>query len=185
MKARRIFRLKILNSFLFFICSLGFASEFNPSLILNGKEIYLRGVGTRTSTIFNIKVYTAGFYYSDKIKLPSLKEELLPFLFKLEFKRSVSVDKFQAALEEGLERNNYKKDDFKLELDKIKNYLSEFQENDELIISYDGTLISLKKGNADSAVEFTNKDFSYAIYSVWLGNPIQEKLKNDLLSIKK
>jgi len=155
-----------------------------PKIEVSGKKLELNGMGLRTKSFLEIKVYVAGLYLekpskdaAEVISSDQLKRVHLTFL------RSVDRSQITDAIEEGFERNSKgQMPALKARLSKLESFLTGMREKDELLVTYlpgKGTEISVK-GTVQGVLE--GKDFADALFSVWLGkDPVDKELKKALL----
>jgi hypothetical protein len=152
------------------------------TMTVEGKELKLNGMGLRTKVVF--KVYVAGFY----VETPSKDANALITTDQIKrvdmhMLRDLEKGKIVEAIESGFEKNN------KATLPALKERLTKFtaqvpdlKEGQVLTLQYipgKGTQIS-GAGKGDVVIE--GKDFSDALFSVWLGkNPVDDDLKKGML----
>ncbi len=154
----------------------------------DGAELILNGAGIRSKFVF--KVYIAGLYLQNPatesaavISDPGQKQMLMHFLYS-----EVEKEKLVAAWNEGFEGNLTKEQQEQLapRIEKFNAMFSTVKEGDTISIDYlpgKGTIVTVA-GQEKGVVE--GKDFSDAVFSIWLGKePVTEDLKKELLSYKK
>ncbi|MBK7858492.1 MAG: chalcone isomerase family protein [Archangiaceae bacterium] len=152
---------------------------------IGDKELKLNGMGLRTKAIF--KVYVAGLYVEspsndpDKlIAADTVKRVDMAML------RDLGKEKIIEAIREGVEKNSKDKmGALKERLDKFSSVIPDLKEGQVLSITYvPGTGTTVKgAGGAETTVE--GKDFSDALFSVWLGKiPVDDDLKRGMLGQK-
>lgn len=169
-------------------CCAAFAKEvagvqFPQTVSVEGKTLSLNGAGLRTKLIF--KVYAAGLY----VETPS--HDAAQLLVSDQIKRvemrmlrDLEKGKIIEAIEAGFEKNA------KAQLPALKDRLARFtaqisdlKEGQGLVLTYvpgKGTAVAVT-GGKETFVE--GKDFSDALFSVWLGKePVDGGLKKELLS---
>ena len=149
---------------------------------IDGKELKLNGMGLRSKAIF--KVYVAGLYAeTPSNNAANLVGSEQTKQVRLVMLRDLSKSKISEAVIEGFEKNS------KAQMPKLKQRLDQFiaaipdlKETEHLVITYipgKGTTLSTKAGDR---ITTPGKDFSDALFSVWLGaTPVDEKLKQGLL----
>jgi chalcone isomerase-like protein len=148
------------------------------------KELVLNGMGLRTRTIFDVKVYVAGLYLENRsrdaaqvISSEAVKRVELTFL------RDLDRSRITDAIAEGFEQNS-KADMPRLQarLQQLQKLIPDVKKGNELQITYvpgQGTAVSVK-GVEKGVIE--GKDFADALFSVWLGrDPVDKELKKALL----
>jgi hypothetical protein len=148
------------------------------------KTLKLNGMGLRTQTLFNVKVYVLGLYLektskdaAQVISSDQVKRARLSFLY------NVDRAKVGKTISTGFEKNV--KDQLpvlKPRLEKLLTLIPDLKEHDQLEVTYQpgkGTAVSVN-GTEKGVIE--GKDFAGALFSVWLGrNPVDEDLKSALL----
>jgi hypothetical protein len=148
-----------------------------------GKTLKLSGMGLRKKLMF--KVYVAGLYVETPVNAPEaiISSDQIKRI-DLHVLRSLKASQVTEAIEEGFEKNS--KAQMAALSDRLKKFSSLFSdvaEGDQISMTYvpgKGTSVSIK-GSEKGIVE--GKDFSDALFSVWLGsNPVQDDLKKALVS---
>ncbi|SHO48232.1 chalcone isomerase family protein [Desulfopila aestuarii] len=153
----------------------------------DGTELTLNGAGIRSKLFF--KIYVAGLYLQNPAKDTTAvladsgqKQMLMHFLYD-----KVEKDKLVAAWNEGFE-GNLSKEALETLADRIGKFNAMFtdvKKDDTIVLEYipeKGTSVTVA-GEMKGVVE--GKDFSDALFSIWLGKkPVTEDLKKALLSQK-
>jgi Chalcone isomerase-like len=152
------------------------------AVTVEGKTLKLNGMGLRKKLMF--KVYVAGLYVETPTKAPEaiISSEQTKRM-QLHVLRNLRASQVTEAIEEGFEKNS--KAQMGALSDRLKRFIGMFAdvvEGDQILMTYvpgKGTSVSVK-GAEKGTVE--GKDFSDALFSVWLGpRPVQEDLKKALL----
>ena len=148
-----------------------------------GVELRLTGMGVLKKAIF-FKVYVAGLYLEKPTSDPEVaittdqaKRIVISML------RDVSREKFVQAVETGIMRNSGPEmPRLRTRLDLLEQALPALKKGEVLDMTYRpgvGTLIS----GGDQTMTIPGKDFSDALFSVWLGpKPTSPALKRQLLA---
>jgi hypothetical protein len=153
----------------------------------------LLGVGLRTRTMFNVKVYAIGLYVDDaalsgplaahkgKTSSPEFYRDLVrgdfPKHVVMKFTRDVSTSQIQGAFREVLPSAS------KARVDAFVGYFGDTKVGQEYVIRWapGGVLETTVAGAAKPPI--ADKDFAAAVFGIWLGEkPIQDDIKRDLVS---
>jgi hypothetical protein len=156
-------------------------------------ELSLLGVGLRTRTIFNVKVYAIGLYVADSALAgplaahkaspgsPAFYRALVSGDFakelQLKFTRDLAQDTIQEAMREALAGADPAR------LDRFVGYFPEIKAGQECVLRWvpGGTLETVMAGQPRPPL--ADREFAAAVFGVWLGEkPIQEDIKKGLVS---
>jgi hypothetical protein len=156
-------------------------------------DLSLLGVGLRTRTIFQVKVYAIGLYVADAalagplaahraaLGSPAFYRDLVrgdfPKELHLKFTRDVGQGTIQEAMRESLAGTD------RARLDRFVGYFPEVKAGQECVLRWapGGTLETVMAGQPKPPI--ADRDFAAAVFAVWLGeNPIQEGIKKGLVS---
>ena len=156
-------------------------------------DLSLLGVGLRTRTIFQVKVYAIGLYVADAAVAgplaahksapasPALYRDLVqgdfPKELHLKFVRDVGQSAIQEAMRESLAGAD------KARLDTFVAYFPEIKAGQECLLRWapGGTLETVMAGQPKPPI--ADRDFAAAVFAVWLGEkPVQEDIKKGLVS---
>ncbi|HKA36379.1 MAG TPA: chalcone isomerase family protein [Thermoanaerobaculia bacterium] len=147
-----------------------------------GKTLKLNGMGLRKKLMF--KVYVAGLYIETPTHAPEaiISSDQVKRI-DLHILRNLKASQVTDAIQEGFEKNSKAQMGALSErLKKFSGFFSDVAEGDQISMAYvpgKGTSVSIK-GAEKGSVE--GKDFSDALFSVWLGaNPVQDDLKKGLV----
>jgi hypothetical protein len=171
------------------LCEAGLSREVGglslpESIKVGDKTLTLNGAGLRTKYIIGVKVYVAGLY------LESVSRDAAAVVsseqvrrVQLTFLRALDREQITDAIGKGFERNSKEQmSALKARLEKLQGYIPDVAAGDKLEITYvpgKGTTLTVK-GEEKGTIE--GKDFSDALFSVWLGrDPVDEDLKKALL----
>ena len=156
--------------------------KMSDSATVEGKNLRLNGMGLRKKVIF--KVYVAGLYLENPSKDAStvLSSEQVKSIH-LRMLRSISGSELSDSIGEAFWRNaGPSKSTLNARLQKLKAMFPSVVPGDLIVLTYvpgKGTAVSAKD-QQKGIVE--GKDFSDALFSVWLGpDPVQPDLKKLLL----
>jgi len=147
-----------------------------------GKTLKLNGMGLRKKLLF--KVYVAGLYVETPTKAAEaiISSDQVKRI-DLHVLRNLKASQVTEAIEEGFQKNS--KGQMGALADRLKKFsdlFSDVAEGDQISMAYvpgKGTTVTIK-GAEKGTVE--GKDFSDALFSVWLGaNPVQEDLRKALV----
>lgn len=146
-----------------------------------GKELRLNGVGLRKEKIF--KVYVVGLYLESPtrsaraaVETDQAKRIVLVML------RDVGRAPFLEAVEAGIERNSGEvMPALRKRLDRLKRALPDLKKGNILDFTYVPGVGTLVRGQGEE-MAIPGKDFSEALFSVWLGpDPVDRGVKRKLL----
>ncbi len=155
---------------------------FADTLSVGGKELKLNGAGVRKKLVFN--VYAAGLYLetpareaSQAIQTDQVKRVRMSMLRDLD-KKTITE-----AIVDGFKKNaKAQLPALQARLDKLAAALPDVKKGDELLLTYvpgQGTTVESKSGQK---MTIEGKDFSDALFSVWLGaSPVDGGLKDGML----
>jgi Chalcone isomerase-like len=155
---------------------------------------WLLGVGVRTRTMLNVKVYAIGLYvdgpsYTRLVASKGGNVKPSPELYKelvwgdfgkrlqLKFARDLSASQIQGAFREALPSAG------KPRVDQFVGYFGDLARGQDAVIRWapGGTLETTVAGAAKPPI--ADKEFAAAVFSIWLGEkPIQEDVKSALVS---
>lgn len=152
------------------------------SLSLDGKELILNGMGVRTKVVF--KVYVAGLYLekrsADGMEISASEQIKRMELF---FLRSVSGADVAKAISEGFDNNSGPSlPELKPRIAQFAKLIPDVKKGDILAFTYrPGNGLEVRAGDKTAGL-VAGKDFSDALFKVWLGEkPADKALKAGLL----
>ena len=156
-------------------------------------DLSLLGVGLRTRTIFQVKVYAIGLYVADSALAgplaahksapasPALYRDLVrgdfPKELHLKFVRDVDQSAIQEAMRESLGGAD------KARLDGFVAYFPAIKTGQECVLRWapGGTLETVMAGQPKPSI--SDREFAAAVFAVWLGEkPVQDDIKKGLVS---
>ncbi|AWV90808.1 chalcone isomerase family protein [Bradymonas sediminis] len=161
--------------------------KFPDTVTVDGQKLVLNGLGMREATIFNVDVYVAGIYVTQKSK--SSKELLdtsKPIKFVMKFVRDVDKSDVAGAYKESFEKApkaTQKK--LKPEFDKLLSWMSGIKKGQEMEYTYTpGKGMEVKvKGKVKGVIK--GADTTQFFLNIWLGpKPPNKGLKAGLLGGK-
>ena len=157
------------------------------SVKVGDKELVLNGLGIRKATIFNVKVYVAGLYLSEKSgdgeKIIGSNE---PWELALHFVHDADASDIRDAFDEGFEKAaGDKLNALSARIDALKSQMIDFEEGHVLSYAYDpanGTVVDV---NGKNGPPIEGADFAAALLKISIGpEPPNEDLKTGLLGGK-
>jgi hypothetical protein len=157
------------------------------STVVEGKTLKLNGIGVRTKSIFNIKVYVAGLYLetastdSGKIIATDAVRRLV-----LVMTHDAPKERVRQEFSAGFEQNSKSSlASLRGRLNRVLAGISDVKEGHTLVMTYvPGQGTTLKTPNG-AQVTVPGKDFSDALLRAWLGkDPLDAALKSRLLGAK-
>lgn len=156
-------------------------------------DLSLLGVGLRTRTLFQVKVYAIGLYVADtalagplaahkgKLDSPEFYRDLVWGDFDkqiiMKFVRDATRAQVQEAFRESLPRANTAR------MDVFASYMKDTKQGQEYALRWapGGVLETSFAGQPNTPIP--DKDFAAAVFGIWLGEyPIQADIKRDLVS---
>ncbi len=156
--------------------------QFPDALKAEGKELKLNGAGLRKKLVFN--VYAAGLY----VECPSRSAQQViesdqVKRVRLAMLRDLDKKTITEAIVDGFKKNAKDKlPALQQRLDTFTAAIPDLKKGDELVLTYapgKGTTIESKAGQK---ISVEGKDFSDALFSVWLGgSPVDESLRDGML----
>lgn len=156
--------------------------KYPETATVEGKELKLNGVGIRTKMVF--KVYTAGLYVEtpskDGAQLISSDQIKRVRMYML---RDLDKKTIGDAMVEGFKKNaGAKMAELQPKLDTFTAALPDVKKGDEITLTYvpgQGTQVQSKSGKQ---ITVEGKDFSDALFSVFVGQkPVDGDLKDGML----
>lgn len=150
-------------------------------------KLVLNGLGTRTATWFNVRVYAAGLYLTEKQSDPAkILADTNPKYLSMVFLRSVASEDVQKAWQEGFTQNcteECQKDDVLLQ--KLKAQVVSVKEGDRMAFELTATGVTPILSRQRQQ-EISSPTFARNFLRIWLGaKPPNESLKAGLLSTPK
>src|SRR5688572_5372831 len=141
------------------------------SIVVGGKALKLNGIGVRTKSIFNIKVYVAALYLETTSNDPErivAADGVRRIILRMT--HNAPKDRLKEELLDGLEKNSKSMlPGLKARIDRLFGAIPDLKEGHELSITYvpgKGTSI---KGTKGGELTVPGKDIADAILRVWLG----------------
>jgi hypothetical protein len=156
--------------------------QFPDTATVEGKELKLNGVGLRKK--FVIKVYAAALYVESPSKnAQQVIESDQVKRVRMSMLRDLDKKTITEAIVDGFKKNaGDKLPALQERLNTFTAAIPDLKKGDELVLTYapgKGTTIESKAGQK---ISVTGKDFSDALFSVWLGkSPVDESLKDGML----
>ncbi len=156
------------------------------TVVAEGTELKLNGVGLRRATIFNVKVYVGALYVATPSKDPAaIVQADAPKSVHMSFLRGVEKEKVMGAFHEGFEKNSAPDlAAVRPGLDKVATVIpAEMKKGMTLNVTYvpeKGTTVVGPGGE----VVIAGKPFADAMFRNWLGtHPADDGLKNAMLGL--
>ncbi|MBC7690279.1 MAG: chalcone isomerase family protein [Methylotenera sp.] len=160
--------------------------EFPEQLKVESKNLVLNGVGLRSATLFNVKVYAGALYVETKSKneaeiidSPQIKDVKMVFL------RDVKKDQLNEAWEKGIHKACVKGcPQLEEPLAQLKAMMVSVKPKDTMEFTIFPAKVEVKV-NDQKAGEISNANFSKMLLATWIGRePPTEELKAGLLGKK-
>lgn len=155
---------------------------FQNKYITHNKVLKLSGTGLLYYLIV-IKAYTGAFYIEEGEDSKNALENVAKRLV-LEYFHAIEAEDFARSTTAMIEKNVSGKSflNLKESINKFNSFYKNVKPGDRYAITYvpgKGTTLTL---NEQALGTIKGYDFSYAVFSIWLGkNPIDKKMKADLL----
>ena len=156
--------------------------KFPDTVTVEGKELKLNGVGLRKKVVF--KVYAAALYVETTSQnAQQLVESDQVKRVRMSMLRDLDKKTITEAIVDGFKKNaGDKLPGLQQRLDTFTAAIPDLKKGDELVLTYvpgKGTTIESKGGQK---ISVEGKDFSDALFSVWLGkSPVDESLRDGML----
>jgi hypothetical protein len=154
------------------------------AVAVGGKSLKLNGIGVRTKSMFNIKVYVAGLY----LEVPSNNAARILAAdsarrLELHMTHNAPRDRLMDEFLTGISQNSKGNTaELKERLDKCLATIPDMQEGQTLSLSYVPGKGTVLKAAGRAEVAAPGKDLADAIFLAWLGeNPLDSDLKEHLL----
>jgi len=153
----------------------------------NGTTLVKNGEGMRTATIFNVRVYQAALYLSEKTDdAQKVLASTQPKRLEMKFMRDVAAADMRKAWDDNF-RENCTQDCEKglVDLEKIKGWMQDTKSGDVVALDFLANGVKLSV-NGETRGETTEKPaegkFSNQLLAIWLGkHPPNGALKDGLL----
>lgn len=156
--------------------------QFPDTVTADGKTLKLNGAGLRKKLVFN--VYAAGLYLEKTSQDPQqvISSDQVKRV-RMSMLRDLEKGKIVEAIVDGFKKNaGDKLPALQQRLDTFTAAIPDLKKGDELVLTYapgKGTTIESKTGQK---ISVEGKDFSDALFSVWLGrDPVDGSLKDGML----
>jgi len=145
-------------------------------------RLVLNGIGTRTATLFKVKVYVMGLYLE---KASSNDEEIVASegagRIVMHFVRKVDASKLRKGWDEGFRKNWPEADTIAKEIETFKSVMRDVRKGDRLVLDLHGDRVDVSFDDEQVAA-IEGASFQKGLLSVWLGpEPPNEELKNGIL----
>lgn len=156
--------------------------SFPPTIELGDRTLVLNGVGTRTATIFAVRVYHGALYLEQR---SSDADEIVGSegwkQIRMRFVRDVDAEKLREGFREGVQSNVEEPQRLLGALEAFLSILPAVKDGEELSLSFFDQHVDVHlNGTLLGKVDGT--DLSHALLLVWLGpKPPNRGLKQGLL----
>jgi hypothetical protein len=156
--------------------------QFPETLQAEGKDLKLNGAGLRKKLVFN--VYAAGLYVENPSQsAQQIIESDQVKRVRLSMLRDLDKKTITEAIVDGFKKNSKDKlPALQQRLDTFTAAIPDVKKGEELLLTYvpgKGTTIESKGGQK---ISVEGKDFSDALFSVWLGkSPVDGSLRDGML----
>jgi hypothetical protein len=153
-----------------------------PTIDVGGARLHLMGLGLRKKLFF--KVYLAAFYLENPSE--NAKEVIASDQVKrvqMHMLRDLDKGKIVEAVEEGFKKNSEQQmPALRERLDRFLKSIPDLKSGETIVLTYmPGAGTRIKAGSGEE-IEIQGKDFSDALFSVWLGeHPVDDGLKDEML----
>ena len=149
---------------------------------VGGKNLVLNGLGLRTATIFNVKVYVSGLYLKRKNSEPKAiinTDEVKRV--EMHFVHDVRASELRDGWSEAFDGNYPDVTSIKAEIAKFNASMRDVKEGDSIALDFHGTAVDvLVNGKKTDSVG--GPAFQRAALSIWLGpKPPSAELKAGVL----
>ena len=150
-----------------------------PTISAFGNELHLMGMGLRKKLWF--KVYLASFYLAKPEEDPIASDQVKRV--EMHMLRDLERGKIIEAVEAGFEKNSGPQlPQLRSRLDMFLKAIPDLRSGESITVTYlpgQGTFV---KAGGGQEITIPGKDFSDALFSVWLGrHPVDDELKDEML----
>jgi len=149
---------------------------------VDGRDLVLNGLGTRTATFLKVKVYVIGLYLEQKSRnaeaiIGSDQNKRV----EMHFVREVTAKDLQKGWSEAFDNNYPNVSDIEVEIAKFNASMRDVKSGDSIALDlYEDTVEVLI--NATKVASITGNAFQQAVLSIWLGpKPPNDDLKAGML----
>jgi len=156
--------------------------QFPETATVEGKALKLNGVGLRKKVVF--KVYAAALYVENTSpNAQQIIESEQVKRVRMSMLRDLDKKTITEAIVEGFKKNaGDKLPALQQRLDTFTAAIPDLTKGDELVLTYVPTKGTTIESKAGQKISVEGKDFSDALFSVWLGkSPVDESLKDGML----
>jgi hypothetical protein len=157
------------------------------SITVEKKTLKLNGIGVRTKSIFNIKVYVAGLYLETTSSDP---ERIIGAdgvrRLVLVMTHNAPKERVKEEFVDGFEQNSKGKlASLQARLTRLLAVISDVKDGQTMVLTYLPGKGTTLKATTGAEVTLPGKDFSDALLRAWLGSdPLDADLKAHLLGAK-
>jgi hypothetical protein len=154
------------------------------TMTVRGQNLVLNGMGVREATIFNVDVYVAGLYVTQRTSDPAaILRGDQPKVLHLVFVHDVDRAKISDAWSEGFEKNaGSRLAALHDRVEQLKGAMVDLRPGSTLTFAYapeHGVEVTV---NGVSKLVISGQDFAEAFFTIWFGsNPPNRGLKSGLL----
>jgi len=156
--------------------------QFPDTATVEGKALKLNGVGLRKKVVF--KVYAAALYVENTSQnAQQVIESEQVKRVRMSMLRDLDKKTITEAIVDGFKKNaGDKLPALQQRLDTFTAAIPDLKKGDELVLTYVPTQGTTIESKAGQKISVEGKDFSDALFSVWLGkSPVDESLKDGML----
>ena len=155
--------------------------EFPDSIRTRNETLVLNGLGPRFATMAKIRVYVAGLYVPVKtsdadvlIKSQGAKQLLM------KFQRDVSAEQSRGAWEKGLGKASKIYPNITDRIPQLMAAMNDMKKGEQMIYSFTEDQVEiLVRGESKAVIK--GRDFTEALFSVWLKYPPNKEFSKGLL----
>lgn len=150
-----------------------------------GRTLVLNGAGLRTKLVF--KVYAAALYLPAQSSDPAaILRDGGPRRVQMVMMRDLGRDQIAEAVVDGFEKNAGKNmPALRQRLDRFVAAIPDLESGESLTITWDPASGTTLHASGGKSINIEGRDFSDALFSVWLGaHPVDETLKKAMLGRK-
>jgi len=156
--------------------------SLSDKVSVGGKSLTLNGMGLRTATIFNVKVYVMGLYLENKSSNPKqIIDSTQTKRIEMQFVRDVDADDIREGWSDGFKDNYPDSAAIQKDIDSFNAGMRDMKEGGNIVLDFVGDSVSVVVNGASTA-SIEGNAFQRALLSIWLGgHPPNEDLKKGLL----
>ncbi len=155
--------------------------DFPDTIQAGSQALVLNGLGQRLATMLKVRVYVAGLYLPQKSSdADGIIRSGGPKRVVLKFERDISAKQSREAWEESLKKIGSGFPNIADRIPRLLEAMSDMKKGDETVYSFTDDKVEIfSRGELKATIR--GRDFSEALFTVWLKNPPNPELAKGLL----